>query len=124
MKTNNKSNKFVEDILKQDEFDPADLMNAERKHPILHRLKLAWQQHKFDWELKCVTLKEKASEPKEKAIYYEDLLQQKEFSLDDWRKAKRKRPILTWARSSYMIIQDTVQEVKYFFRRLRLRLIK
>lgn len=52
MKTNNKPNKFIEDIIKQDEFDPADLMNAEHKHPILHWIKLNWSIQKLNWELK------------------------------------------------------------------------
>ena len=53
----------------------------------------------------------------EPTLYYEDLLQQKEFSLDDWRKAKRKHPVRFWLRSQYVAIRDSLKEVKYAYKR-------
>ena len=53
----------------------------------------------------------------EPVLYYEDLLKQKEFSLEDWRKAKRKHPICTWFRSQYVTICDALKEAKYAFTR-------
>lgn len=50
-------------------------------------------------------------------LYYEDLLRQKEFSLVDWRKAKRKHPLQFWFRSQYVAVRDSLKEVKYAFKR-------
>lgn len=55
---------------------------------------------------------------KEKVIYFEDLLQQDEFDLEDWRQAKRKYPVRTWFRSCCLNIQDIFRKIKWFFQRL------
>jgi hypothetical protein len=60
MKTNNKPTKFVEDILAQDEFDPADLVDAKHKHPFLHWIQLNWKLQKLNWELELCMLVGKA----------------------------------------------------------------
>lgn len=54
---------------------------------------------------------------KQSVVYYEDLLQQQEFSLEDWRKAKRKHPVRFWFRSVYVSVRDSLKEVKYAFKR-------
>jgi len=56
MNTNNKTTKFVEDILAQDEFDPADLIDAKHKHPVLHWIRLNWKLQKLNVELKLSVL--------------------------------------------------------------------
>ena len=53
------TSKFIEDILAQDKFDPADLENAKFKHPILHWLGLNWSIQKLNWELRLASLKGK-----------------------------------------------------------------
>jgi hypothetical protein len=57
-------------------------------------------------------------------LFYEDLLQQKEFSLQDWRKAKRKHPVRFWFRCQYVSIRELFVKIKFAFIRLRLGLIK
>ena len=56
MNTNNKTTKFVEDILAQDEFDPADLIDAKHKHPVLHWIRLNWKLQKLNAELELSVL--------------------------------------------------------------------
>lgn len=64
------------------------------------------------------SVKPKPKQAQDQVLYYEDLLQQKEFSLEDWRKAKRKHPFRFWFRSQYVAIWDCLKEVKYAFKRL------
>ena len=39
---NNAQQKFVEDVLQQEEFTVEELLNAKHKHPFKHWLKLQW----------------------------------------------------------------------------------
>jgi hypothetical protein len=70
------------------------------------------------------TIKLKQKQQKDSVIYYDDLLQQKEFSLEDWRKAKRKYPFGDWVRSKMLFVRTILEEVKFAFIRLKLRMIK
>jgi hypothetical protein len=47
---------------------------------------------------------------KQTVLYYEDLLQQKEFSLEDWRKAKRKRSVRFFINSTKFAIKTFIEE--------------
>ncbi len=70
------------------------------------------------------TTKSAKKKQKESVIYYDDLLQQKEFSLEDWRKAKRKHPFGDWVRSKMLFGRTIIEEIKFAFIRLKHRTIK